>query len=68
MMKEEPSLEMLWLKNIRMMNKFQITVRSNTAPSSKTFIDESWAYCFEKGYATCLRTCSMALHVLGKLK
>jgi hypothetical protein len=29
MMREEPSLETLWLKNIRMMDKVQITDRSN---------------------------------------
>jgi hypothetical protein len=40
MTREEPSLEMLWLKNIRTMDKVQITDRSNAAPSSKTFIDE----------------------------
>jgi hypothetical protein len=28
MMREEPSLETLWLKNIRMMDKVQITDRS----------------------------------------
>jgi hypothetical protein len=40
MMREEPSLETLWLQNIRTMDKVQITDRSNTAPSSKTFRDE----------------------------
>jgi hypothetical protein len=37
---EEPSLETLWLQNIRTMNKVQIIYYSNTAPSSKTFRDE----------------------------
>jgi hypothetical protein len=39
-MREEPSLETLWLKNIKTMDKVQITDRSDTAPSSKTFRDE----------------------------
>jgi hypothetical protein len=40
MTREEPSLETLWLKNTRTMDKVQITDRSNPAPSSKTFSDE----------------------------
>jgi hypothetical protein len=40
MTREEPSLETLWLQNIRTMEKVQIIDRSNTAPSSKTFRDE----------------------------
>jgi hypothetical protein len=40
MTREEPSLETLWLQNIRLMDKVQIIDRSNTAPSSKTFRDE----------------------------
>jgi hypothetical protein len=39
MTREEPSLETLWLKNIKSMDKIQIIDRSNTAPSSKTFRD-----------------------------
>jgi hypothetical protein len=33
MMREEPSLETLWLKNTRTMDKVQITDRSNTEES-----------------------------------
>jgi hypothetical protein len=40
MTREEPSLETLWLQNIRMTDEVQIIDRSNTAPSSKTFRDE----------------------------
>jgi hypothetical protein len=40
MMREEPSLEMSWLQNIRTIDKAQIIDRSNTAPSSKTFRDK----------------------------
>jgi hypothetical protein len=40
MTREEPSLETLWLQNIRTMDKVQIIDRGNTAPSSKTFGDE----------------------------
>jgi hypothetical protein len=40
MMREEPSLETLWLKNIRTMHKVQISDPNYTAPSSKTFRDE----------------------------
>jgi hypothetical protein len=40
MTREEPSLEMLWLKNIEMMDKVQKIDCSNTTPSSKTFRDE----------------------------
>jgi hypothetical protein len=40
MTREDPSLETLWLKNIRMMDKIQMTDPSNTTPSSKTFRDE----------------------------
>jgi hypothetical protein len=32
MTREEPSLETLWLQNIRTMDKVQIIERSNTAP------------------------------------
>jgi hypothetical protein len=39
MMRDEPSLEMLWLQNIEMMDKVQRIDRSNAAPSSKTFRD-----------------------------
>jgi hypothetical protein len=42
MTREEPSLETLWLQNIRTMDKVQIIDRSNTAPSSKTFRDEMY--------------------------
>jgi hypothetical protein len=35
MKREEPSLEMLWLQNIRMMDKVQIIDRSDTAPRQK---------------------------------
>jgi hypothetical protein len=45
MMREEPSLEMLWLQNIETMDKVQRIDRSNTAPSSKTFRDELSFYC-----------------------
>jgi hypothetical protein len=41
MTREEPSLETLWLKNIGTMNKVQKIDRRKTAPSSKTFRDES---------------------------
>jgi hypothetical protein len=37
---EEPSLETLWLQNIRTIDKVQITDRSNTSSSSNTFRDE----------------------------
>jgi hypothetical protein len=53
MTREEPSFEMLWLKNIRMMDKVQITDPSNTAPLSKTLRDEpdwlfsAWVLCKE---------------------
>jgi hypothetical protein len=40
MTRGKPSLETLWLQNIRTMDKVQIIDRSNTAPSSKTFRDE----------------------------
>jgi hypothetical protein len=40
MSREEPSLETLWLQNIRTMDKVQIIDRNNRAPSSKTFRDE----------------------------
>jgi hypothetical protein len=40
MTRQEPSLETLWLQNIKTMDKVQIIDRSNTAPSSKTFRDE----------------------------
>jgi hypothetical protein len=35
MTREEPSLETLWLQNIRTMDKVQIIDQSNAAPSSK---------------------------------
>jgi hypothetical protein len=41
MTREEPSLETLRLQNIRTMDKVQIIGCSNTAPSSKTFRDET---------------------------
>jgi hypothetical protein len=45
MTREEPSLE-TWLQNIKTMDKVQRIDRSNTAPSSKTFRDESvWIFC-----------------------
>jgi hypothetical protein len=40
MTREEPSLETLWLQNIRTMDEVRIIDHSNTAPSSKTFRDE----------------------------
>jgi hypothetical protein len=40
MTREEPSLETLWLQNIRMMDKVQIIDHSNTTPSSKTFRED----------------------------
>jgi hypothetical protein len=40
-LREDPSLETLWLKNVRTIDKVQITDCSFTAPSSKTFGDES---------------------------
>jgi hypothetical protein len=40
MMREEPSLETFWLKNIGKIEKVQKIDRSNKAPSSKTFRDE----------------------------
>jgi hypothetical protein len=39
MTREEPSLETVWLQNIRTMDKVQIIDRSNTAASSKSFRD-----------------------------
>jgi hypothetical protein len=44
MTREEPSLETLWLKNIRKMDKVQNADPSNTA-HRQTFIDEI-AQCF----------------------
>jgi hypothetical protein len=41
MTREEPSLETLWLQNIETVDEVQRIDRSNTAPSSKTFRDES---------------------------
>jgi hypothetical protein len=41
MTREQPSLETLWLQNIETMDKVQRIDCSNTAPSSKTFRDES---------------------------
>jgi hypothetical protein len=40
MTRGEPSLETLWLQNIRTMDKVQRTDPSNTAPSSKAFREE----------------------------
>jgi hypothetical protein len=40
MTREEPSLEMLWLKNIETMEKVQKIDHSNTAPASKIFRHE----------------------------
>jgi hypothetical protein len=39
-------LETLWLQNTETMDKVQRIDHSNTAPSSKTFRDESYWFCF----------------------
>jgi hypothetical protein len=57
MVREEPSLETLWLKDIRMMDKVQITVRRTTVPSSKTFRGEGCLRfdSLHKGWISCLK-------------
>jgi hypothetical protein len=44
MTREEPSLETLWLKNFRTVDKVQIIDHSNTALLSKTFRNEMKNY------------------------
>jgi hypothetical protein len=47
---EQNNVETLWLRNIRTVDKVQITDHSNIAPSSKTFRDELYNRCGPEMY------------------